>query len=361
MSEQGEYANVPVCEGSVPLLGSGDRSDSHMFDVHLNNGSGSDRSVSDDMYLDARSVSNASKSSLRSSLNNEGVPDAWSTAKRVSIYSLFATISAIFLFVAFAAIYHACVYDTYNSVPFVTSAAVDAADALTSVGQEQTMINTLAARGFGTKENPIVVDFLGDSILNKAQIDYDLFSQIEDILTKETSLQFHMINRGVSSACNVNCTLTQLNRYISTDKPNVIIMFSNSDVSYSEPDWGELVWSQYLQNYSVALQTVIDISQAAVGDAMFAVAGPSMFSEGPWFQPARMKGFGFMINDIRNINIDIVKKNAGVVYIDQLGAMQSIAVSWWKLYSLYSTKDGEHLSELGSKIFAANCARFLLS
>jgi hypothetical protein len=41
--------------------------------------------------------------------------------------------------------------------------------------------------------------------------------------------------------------------------------------------------------------------------------------------------------------------------------MKSIMVPWWPLYSLYNTKDGEHFSELGTRLFAANSARFLLT
>ncbi len=335
------------------------RSSSTLFDIPLprSNGSETASSVSDDAYLDARSTS---KSSVMSIEGANETQDLKTTIKRTAVYTFLILLAAVFLFVAFAGSYHSAVFYTYDSTPYVSSNSGAPNSDLTLVDQNMMMINSLAARGFGTKSNPIVVDFVGDSLVNDAEFSYGLLKHVDDILKESTSLHFTLINRG-SSGCKVNCTLTNLPGHIAQDRPNIIVLLSNSDVTNSKPSWSADVWAAYKATYEVQLQTLINMAQKAVGKNNFAIAGPTVMSEGPFIRPARFEGFENMLEDIRDINLRMVRQNPGVVYINQRAAMQSIMVPWWPLYSLYNTKDGEHFSALGMKLFAANSARFLLS
>jgi len=148
-------------------------------------------------------------------------------------------------------------------------------------------------------------------------------------------------------------------QWVQDDQSAVVLVMSNTDVSNSDPHWPAGVWADYKVNYQVALANLTDYLTQQVG-TRWAIAGPSPVSEGPLFKPARLAGFDKMLQDVRSIN-EAHLENIHGTYIDMLGAIQSISVGWWPIYSLYATEDGEHLSDLGVNIQADNFVQFLIN
>jgi hypothetical protein len=76
--------------------------------------------------------------------------------------------------------------------------------------------------------------------------------------------------------------------------------------------------------------------------------------------PPRLRGFNFMIKDIRELNLqNAVRYNA--TYIDMFSAIKSVSVPWWLLYSSYATVDGEHYNQLGTEILSETFVQALLN
>jgi len=277
-------------------------------------------------------------------------------------YTLF--FGGLSLYTMFCGIYHTTVLAQYDPTPFVTSYNYNSA-APDKIGKVQgiSRLQHFANLGLGTPDRPIKVMLAGDSLVNNPWIQkYNLHKKLK-LSEKKTNIKQNIqwINHAMS-ACVVKNLMEDrwLPTWIRNESPDLVLILSNSDVSMSKSSWPKAKWDDYKANYRVAIENLLSFLDAKMGQN-YAFSGPSVLTEGIGFlAPPRQRGFGFMVKDIRDINLEYaVKHNA--TYIDMFKAIKSISVPWWILYSSYATVDGEHYNELGSQMLADTFVQALLN
>ena len=266
------------------------------------------------------------------------------------------------LYTMLCGIYHTTVLAQYDPTPFVTSYNSAAPNKIGKV-QGFSRLQHFTNLGLGTPDRPIKVMLAGDSLVNNPWIQkYNLHKKLK-LSEKNANIKLNIkwINHAASS-CVVKSLMEdqRLPTWIRNESPDLVLILSNSDVSTSKSSWPKAKWDDYKANYRVALENLLSFLDAKMGQN-YAFSGPSVLTEGiGLLAPPRQRGFGFMIKDIRGINLEYaVKHNA--TYIDMFKAIKSISVPWWILYSSYATVDGEHYNELGSQILADTFVQVLLN
>lgn len=312
---------------------------------------------SDACYTDARSASKTSAVSVSDGMWRQ-------KAKNMLCYSFAVTLASLFLFTSFCAIYHDNAYSSYDPTAWVIdySTPTPSSSLAASPSSSGTLLSSLAAQGFGTAEKPIVVSLAGDSLISDACQNRDLPGKMLSRLQTHTSLQFKIAVHGQPGATIASLMQNDsVPLWIREDSSNVVLVMANSDVSNSDPHWPADVWTSYQVSYQTALSDLTSyMTEQLGGTTRWALAGPSVLTEGPLFKPARLSGFADMLQDIRSINKAHLQSQRAT-WMDFYGGIKSISVDWWPIYSLYATEDGEHLSELGVNIQADNFVQFLIN
>jgi hypothetical protein len=276
---------------------------------------------------------------------------------RYGIYLFFSTSLGLVLYIAFAAIYHSYIYTQYNAADYVYNYN----PVLGSEGAKPTgvIFTTSRAAGLGTTTNPIVVTLVGDSMIAKAYAERNLGGKLVERLSKETDLQFKFINRGNNGATIQNIGNVIVPRVIE-DGSSIVILNWDSDATDSDtygmtPEQYSQFKTNYEQQLNWCIANVTNLEQVKY----FAIAGPSLFGEGPVFKPSRFTpDKDQVLIDLRAINIGVAQ-HFNIPYIDMNHALHSVSVPWWGLYRFWCTQDGEHYSELGASIESDNFVRFL--
>jgi len=273
------------------------------------------------------------------------------------IYIFFSSSLVLVLYIAVAAIYHSYIYTQYDASDYVFNYN----PALGPLGTEPAgvIFDTSRAAGLGTSANPITVTLTGDSMINKAYQERNLGGKLNERLAKKTDLQFKFINRGGNGATiqNIGRTIVP---HIVEDGSSIVILNWDSDATDS--DTYNMTPQQYTQfkiNYEQQLNWCVANVTSLEQVKYFAMAGPSLYGEGPVFKPSRFTpDKGQVLDDLRAINIGVAQRFQ-IPYIDMNHALHSVSVDWWGLYRFWCTQDGEHYSELGASIEADNFVRFL--
>jgi len=333
-----------------PLFDTQSDKDGEFQDARSRDSSATDVSYA---YTDARSASKTSA---------HGVYPVWKqNAKNFACYTFAVMMGSLFIFTTFCAIWHNNVYSYYDPTTWVIDYSAPSNSLSAQPAGSGVLLTSLAAEGWGTVEKPISVTLLGDSLVVAACVERDLTSRVASRLAAHTSLKFNIWCHG-QPGCTVSCLAQNISAplWMKEDQSTVVLVMSNSDVSNSNPHMSVDAWTQYKADYQVALASLTDSLTEQVGAGRWALAGPSVLTEGPLFKPPRLAGFDDMLQDIRSINEQHLQNIRGK-YIDMWGAIKSISVKWWPIYSLYATEDGEHLSDLGVDIQADNFVQFLIN
>jgi hypothetical protein len=276
---------------------------------------------------------------------------------RLGIYVFFVAALLLVAYISLAAIYHSYIYTQYHPEDYVYNYN----PAFGALGAEPTgvIFATSKAAGLGTPANPIVVSLVGDSMINKAWWERNLGGKLLGRLAKITNLQFKFINRGSNGA-----TISNIGRRIvpqvTADNSTIVILNWDSDATDSDTyHMTPPQYSQFKVNYEQELNWVMSNVTSLKQVKFMAIAGPSLYGEGPVFKPERFTpDKGQVLADLRDINIGVSQKFK-VPYIDMNHALHSVSVNWWGLYRYWCTQDGEHYSELGASVEADNFVRFL--
>lgn len=282
------------------------------------------------------------------------------TLKDIICYTIALALSAIFLFIAIAEIYHNLIYPTYDAIPHV----IDYSSSNPYAPNSFSALKALQAQGYGGPDKPIVVTVVGDSLIGQAALYRGLDKKMKERLAAQTNLNFEIYYHGqpsgtVYSLMHTDGITPSMISHIEWDHSNFLLFLTNSDVSTRSPKWyGTSKWDNYLVDYRAALLNMTNYLNHKM-HSNWAFSGPTVITEGPIGAPSRLKGFSGMLKDIYSINLEH-SQTVGCTYIDMRAAIKSISVPWWPVYSLYATQDGEHLNELGTKLLADNFVRFLL-
>ena len=278
-------------------------------------------------------------------------------ALRYLCFFLFGATFITVLYISIAAIYHAKVYADYSPNPYVTNYN----PILGAPGEDPTgvIFATSKAAGLGTEENPIVVSLAGDSMMYNAFVDRDLNGKLQQRLSKKTDLKFKFCNHGHGGATIYRISQVIIPDIIA-DNASIVILNWDSDATDSHTyDMTPAEYAAFKESYILELDYVMGNVTSLPQVKFFAIAGPSIFGEGPLLAPRIITPDKVtVIAELREINIEMAQKHK-VPYIDMNHALHSVSVSWWGLYKMWCTVDGEHYGELGASIEADNFVRFL--
>jgi len=276
---------------------------------------------------------------------------------RYGLFVFFSTSLVLVLYIAVAAMYHSYIYTQYDASDYVYNYN----PALGSLGAEPSgvIFSTSRAAGLGTMANPVIVTLTGDSMINKAYTERNLGGKLSERLAKKTDLQFKFINRGNNGATIQNIGSNIVPRILE-DGSSIVILNWDSDATDSDTyDMTPEQYTQFKINYEQQLNWCVANITSLEQVEYFAIAGPSLYGEGPVFKPSRFTpDKAQVLDDLRAINIG-VSQRFQIPYIDMNHALHSVSVPWWGLYRFWCTQDGEHYSELGASIEADNFVRFL--
>ncbi len=180
-----------------------------------------------------------------------------------------------------------------------------------------------------------------------------------DRISQKTDLKFQFVNNGRGSA-----TIAQIGKVIVpniiADGASIVILMWNSDATDSNtinltPAEYQKFKDEYVKNLNYVMGNVTNLPQVK----FFAIAGPSIFGEGPLGKPSYITSDkDKVLADLRDINIAVAQQYQ-VTYIDMNHALHSVSVPWWALYNMWCTLDGEHYNDLGASVEADNFVRFL--
>ena len=296
-------------------------------------------------------------------INNASQYSRWVLLKDVLFYAGALFLGFVALYTVVCGIFHTTIYRRWDPKPFVLQYPLDYVPAPGT--PSKTRFDLFAAQGLGTPTNPIKVLLMGDSIVNNPWIQsYDLKSVMQKVILKSTNLTVHLFNEA-RSAClirdimNPTTDLSALG-WIPKYHPHAVIELSNSDVSMCKSTWPKQKWNDYKSVYENDLKNMVSYLKNKVGAVNYAYGGPTVLTEGPLLYPPRMKGFAFMLKDIRNINMKVAEAY-NATYLDFYTAIKSVSVPWWGLYSQYITNDGEHFNKIGVQMMADLFIQFFLA
>jgi len=117
--------------------------------------------------------------------------------KSITFYTLMLFFASVFLFVVFAKIYHNFAFGTYSPDPYV----IDYGS--TGKSDKHNTYATLShyeAQGYGTKEKPVEVWLVGDSVTLLSILSRKLTQKLRKRLGEESDLEFTFVNKAGSSA-----------------------------------------------------------------------------------------------------------------------------------------------------------------
>jgi hypothetical protein len=278
---------------------------------------------------------------------------------RYAFYSIFTSIVVLAFYIAVAAIYHSYVYMNYNPAPYVYNYNPSLGSDVVGAEPAGTIFAASQAAGFGTAENPITVTLIGDSMIGKAWQFRNLNGKLLERLAKHTDLHIRFINHGQNGATISNIGARIVSNVV-TDQSSIVIINWDSDATDSDTiDMTTAQYDQFKVQYVKTLDWALANVTALPQVKFVAIAGPSLYGEGPVFKPSRFTpDKDKVLSQFRQLNIEAAQRFR-LPYIDMRSALQSVSVSWWGLYRLWCTQDGEHYSELGASIEADNFVQFL--
>ena len=198
-------------------------------------------------------------------------------------------------------------------------------------------------RRLPTQNSLIKVAFIGDSLINRPYLKYNLTDKIQALLP-DLKLSISNYASDGSVIKNIKNSLNQM----LISKPDAVLLFWDSDCS--DVDESSMSYPEVMElraNYTRNLEEVIE--HVLTAKVFLAIAGPGVLGEASLGKPSRFWGKTNMLNDYREIN-RVVAGKYDIPYIDVREAfLRAIPSSqWW--YCGFVTVDGEHLNERGTTI-----------
>jgi len=276
---------------------------------------------------------------------------------RIGLFTLFGIFCSLVLYISIAAIFHSYVYSQYSPNDYV----INNNPILGTKGAEPTgvIFKTSADAGLGTEENPIVVNMSGDSMIYNTCVNNNLIGKLTERLAKHTDLKFKFTNHGKGGQVIAKIGEVIVPDIIA-DNASIVILMWDSDATDSHTfQMTQAEYEAFVNDYTITLKQVMTNVLALPQVKFFAIAGPSIFGEGPLFRPSIITpDKDNVLKQLRQINVDIAEEFQ-VPYIDMNHALHSVAWTGWGPYKAWSTVDGEHYAELGASVEADNFVRFL--
>ena len=191
--------------------------------------------------------------------------------------------------------------------------------------------------------NRIKIVLFGDSLID---VPFTRNSLDEKIRKQFPFYLLDIENQGIGGN-KINSIRERMYRDVVSKKPDIILLYWDSDVSDQDAD--------YLEEKSTELKYKDDLSEVVRvlknTTSKLAVAGPGLLGEGPLFSLDYFYRKNGLLNHYREINKNVSQEN-GVLYVDIRKALKDSIPSAWIFSMGFCTVDGEHPNERGSQIIA---------
>jgi hypothetical protein len=206
----------------------------------------------------------------------------------------------------------------------------------------------LLSHNFGWNNNKeLNIMIIGDQLIEHPIKEYDLINKIKYVLpTMPLNIKTHVINQ-----IKINDILMSCEKWLLDDKPDIIFLFIESDITNITFDYNNIneiksLYSQYNYNLHHLM------AKLALNTQHVILLGPSNLGDGNWFESLNNNIYNkkSIANLYKKVNERKGNKYENSVYIDIGNQLSQKVPWWWGLYYGYVTTDGERVNKRGMYI-----------